>query len=568
MAEAHPENGFTFQDLNGQESFHSFARIAVETAGRAGALAEAGAVRGDRVGFIIVDPENFVLSFFAALRLGVVPVPLYPPIYLRNLGQYLEQAARILTSAGASLVVASAERLGLLSELAPRVPTLRRIVPAEELAQGGEAPPLPRVEPDDLAFLQYTPGSTGLPKGVRVTHRSVIANIHAASGANLEMRPDRDKGVSWLPLYHDMGLIGFCLSPMYTGVNQVLIPTAQFIKNVSVWMDAIHRHRATVSFGSNFAFALAARRAKPAQLDQWDLSCVRSLGCAAEPIHIPTLRAFARLFCGRSKLRESALAPAYGLAESTLAVAMKPMDEPFRTHRVDVERFQASGVVEPPREGRRSEEHISCGVPFPGHEVKIIGEQGDTFPESREGEVCVRGPSITPGYYAGAAQPTAVDTDGWLHTGDLGYTLEGQLYITGRKKDILSLNGRKIHPQGIEWAVAEVVGVRAGGVVAFSRPGPHAEELVIVAEALPDNHATVTEGVAKVLLEAFSLQPADVVCIAPGTLPKTSSGKLQRQKVRQLYLARSLDRGADAPVTMGTNTTDHAATCRREEHDS
>jgi fatty-acyl-CoA synthase len=539
---AFPQNGFWFQSAAGLERFVSFESLEVETAARAAAISRLGLRRGDRLGLIIIDPESFVLTFLGALRAGVVPVPLYPPAYLGSLDLYVRQTQRTLAAAGVRLLMTSSELENLLTVMVDLVPSLERVVGADLRADASSPrPPLPRIDPDDTAFLQYTSGSTDEPKGVIVTHRMLTTNIEAFTTRGLCMDPRTDVGVSWLPLYHDMGLIGFALGALHCGVSAVFIPTLRFVRKVSVWMDAIHRHRGTVSFAPNFAFALAARQVKPAQLESWDLSCLRALGCAAEPIDASTVRNFVDVF-KRCRLGASALAPAYGLAEATLAVSMKSPGTTYRSERIDSARFQATGEARLAGGAAAGEEHVSCGVALPGTEIAIRRGDRPCGP-AVEGEIVLRGPAVATAYFnADGPHLSASDHDGWLHTGDLGYLREGELHVTGRIKDLIILNGRNIHPQLIERAAATAGGVRRGNVVAFSRPGAISEELVVVAEARGDDQSTTRVAVADAVADQLGFAPTEVVCVKPGTLPKTSSGKLQRQKVRRLYLDGRFER--------------------------
>ena len=543
IGDLYPDNGFTFQDHGGRETTYSFPEIAAATARRAGALDGLGLARGDRVALIATDPEQFVLTFLAAIRIGAVPVPIYPPMYLAKLDGYLRQTGAILTSSEAKLVVVSARLRDSLSGLAARAAPGVRIVDVEGLATGvesGFSPPDGAVSPDDLAFLQYTSGSTAEPRGVRVTHRCLISNVRAFVGAGLAADARVDKGVTWLPLYHDMGLIGFVLAPVYWGISIVFIPTLRFVRNANVWMDTIHAHRGTISFAPNFAFELALRKARAGGAEPWDLSCVRALGCGAEPIQPDTIRTFSRVFGERWRLPPNSVVPAYGLAESTLAATMKPLGAPDRVRRIDRSIFEEQGrAIETADPDTEVLEHVSCGVPFPQHEVAIMDPAGRKLPDGAEGEICLRGPSVGAGYVGVRGGWGSAMRDGWLRTGDLGYLDAGELYVTGRMKDLIILNGRNVHPQVIEWLASDVEGVRSGCVAAFSRPGRTGEELVVVAETRGDRAAAISK-IEVAVVSGLFVKPADVVCVKPGSLPRTSSGKLRRHQIRKSYLSGSL----------------------------
>ncbi|MFT7520524.1 MAG: fatty-acyl-CoA synthase [Kiritimatiellia bacterium] len=537
IGEQQPNRGFTFQDMKGVETTHTFPQIEQQTRNRAAALAKLGLKKGDRAGVVIVEPEDFVLTFFAMFRLGVVPVPLYPPMSMGNLDSYAERTAMVLRSAEAQVLVASTSLQNVLWSLVDAVPTLRSLVKAEDLRKGGPEIELPTIVPSDTAFLQYTSGSTSAPKGVIVTHSSLVANCVSIMEHGLKLDADRgDIAVSWLPLYHDMGLIGFVITPILFGVPTVYIPTLRFIRRPTCWLETMHRHRACASFGPNFAYALVARKAKPADLDRWDLSCVRILGCGAEPIHPDTMRKFTKIFSEHCGLPTSAMLPAYGMAEATLAISLKPVESTMITRVVHADTFQSDGRVSEPVEGQPFEEHVSCGVPFPGHEVAIVDESGAHLVDGHQGEICVKGPSVTPGYFKNPDATAAAFRDGWLHTGDLGYMLDNNIFVTGRVKDLVILNGRNVHPQAIEWLAANVEGVRKGNVVAFSRPGSHSEELVVALETRIEDHQALGREVRKAVQKGLALAVSEVICLKPGTLPKTSSGKLQRSKTRGQYL--------------------------------
>jgi acyl-CoA synthetase (AMP-forming)/AMP-acid ligase II len=537
----YPNNGFTFQDLGGKEVTYTFPTLAKDTQQRGVALQRLGLKKGDRLGMIVIDPEHFVLTFLAAVRIGVVPVPIYPPLYLGKLDSYFQQTEAILNSSQTRVLVASSRLVNVLSRLPANARTLEWLVEVEQLSQGCEEEPFQECEisPDDPAFLQYTSGTTMHPRGVIITHRNLISNVLGFVTSGLQVDPNRDKGITWLPLFHDMGLVGFVLGPICCGVSVVFIPTTRFIKNPTVWMETINLHRGTISFAPNFAFKLVTHRASDVDMGRWDLSCIKAIGCGAEPIHPETIREFMGLFqrCG---LAPNAFLPAYGLAESTLAVTMKPLHEPVRFRRINRTMFEKKGVAEELDESTTNTtmalEHVSCGVPFPGHQLAILDRSERLMPECTEGEICLRGPSIAGGYMGETDKFKSAMRNGWFHTGDLGYLAQGELYVTGRIKDLIILNGHNIHPQTIEWLACTVEGVKKGSVVAFSRLGQLGEELVLVVEAWSRDTARITSAIEVAVQQSILIKPADIVCIKPGSLPRTSSGKLKRAQVRQQYL--------------------------------
>jgi fatty-acyl-CoA synthase len=449
-----------------------------------------------------------------------------------------------------------------------RVPTLEKLVVSTDLNRPLQGPGLAEekaeLQPDDLAFLQFTSGSTSLPKGVMVTHGSLAANCKAIIIDGLNADGKIDKGVSWLPLYHDMGLIGFVLAPLTAFVPVVFIPTLSFIKNATLWMETIHKHRGTISFAPNFAYALVSKRARAEQLARWDLSCMRVFGCGAEPINPETMRSFVTQFAAAG-LKQSALLPCYGMAEATLAMAFIPLEEPLRTDRIDAEAYHARRVAAPAQAGATHEqgdapagphflEVVCCGKTFPGHGLSIRDDDGNELPERTVGEICFRGPSVAAGYFnnpeATKAAGMGPGGSGWLRTGDLGYLAGGEVFISGRLKDILILNGRNYYPQRIEWLVEEVPGVRKGSAVVFSRPGKSSEEVVVVFEGRSAEVEALKAAITAKVSEELQLQVADVRMVAPGALPKTSSGKLQRRKTRDQYLAGTL--GTEGVRTLGS----------------
>ncbi len=539
------KGGFTFVGAKGpgEDLFVSFHDLRLWAQRRAAHYAKAGLRRGDRVALVIPEGEHFVPAFLGALWGGLIPVPLYPPLSMGKLDAFMDSLVSILNVAKPRVLVTTDRVAKVLWSAVGRIPSIEKVIAAEELTAdpGAPLPDAAEVRDDDVAFLQFTSGSTALPKGVMVTHGSLAANCKAIIRDGLRGGPE-DKAVSWLPLYHDMGLIGFVLSPLCYRISTAFIPTLSFIKNATLWMQTLHRHRGTMTFAPNFAYALVNKRARPEQIARWDLSCVRVFGCGAEPINAGTLRAFTAAMAPAG-LKPTALLPCYGMAEATLAMSFIGLDEPLRTDRIDADRYHKEAKATPISNGASFLEVVNCGRAFPGHELSVQDEKGRLLPERHVGELCFRGPSVTAGYWENPEATRAAFRDGWLHTGDLGYMADGEVYVSGRIKDILIVNGRNYYPQTIEWLVDEIPGVRRGSAVVFTRPGAASEEIIVAAEsrtATPD--ALKAQIVARVS-EELQLAVSDVTLVEPGSLPKTSSGKLQRRKTRDQYLNGTIGRG-------------------------
>ncbi len=546
--------GYAFVAADGSETIYGFRRLVEEARKRGRQLAGMGLRKGDRVALVIPDATEFVLTFLGAVTAGIVPVPLYPPLSLGRLDAYLGGMVRTLNAAAVDLVIATAQVQKVLWSVMPRVPTARDLITVEELASRTESTaPTPEIVPTDPVFLQFTSGSTSAPKGVVVTHASLCANAIGIMFPGLEIDPETDKAISWLPLYHDMGLIGFVLAPLIATLPAVFMPTLSFVKRPTLWMDVIDRHRGTITFAPNFAFARLTKRASDADLAKWDLSCLRTVGCGAEPIHAGTMRAFLDKFAA-AKLKSNVLLPCYGMAEATLAMSFVPLAAELHVDAIDPDACYAERKAVPAT-ALGALELVSCGKPFPGHELGIFDDNHHKLGERQIGEIRFRGPSVAAGYFRNAEVSANVfRSDGWLCTGDLGYIADGNLYISGRKKDILIVHGRNYYPQGIEWLVEEVAGVRKGNVVVFSVPGATSEEVVVVAETSEpdaDKRKQIAQAIKAHVSEDMSLVVGDVTLLGVGELPKTTSGKVQRQKTRTDYLAGSLGKEGVRSLSSG-----------------
>ena len=549
-------HGCTFLDNANKPTFFSHAALYRAAEVRAQALLGLGLTRGDRVAMVLSQPQDFVITFLGALLAGVVPVPMFPPLSFGKLDAYAESAVSILEVAGARIIVTDKALSSVLWQVVPKVSTLKDLVVVESLDAGKKATgELPEITAADLAFLQFTSGSTSAPKGVMVTHKSLVANCWAIATEGMGLEVGSDVAISWLPLYHDMGLIGFVITPLMKGVDVVFIPTLSFVKRPSIWLQTLHDFKGTVTFGPNFAFALATKRASEKDLATWDLSSVRIIGSGAEPINANVMFEFVERFaqCG---LKPGVPMPAYGMAEATLAMSFAAVGEDLPVLLLDAETFRREGRVVTPDDDALALPFVSCGKPFSKHGICVIDAEGNVLGEDREGELVFSGPSLTDGYWKNPEATAEVfrtivgggDTI-WLRTGDLGFVHDGNVFITGRSKDLIILNGRNHHPQTIEWSVAEIDGVRKGNVVAFSRPGKESEELVVVAETRADPPADLKETIIAAVADRLSLKVTDVVLLGAGQLPKTSSGKLQRRKTREQYLAGEL--GGEGVRTLG-----------------
>ncbi len=541
--------GFRFIGSDGLERYFSYDSMRTEAERRAALLMGAGIVQGDRIALVVAEGHEFVLTFLGCVVAGAVPVPIFPRATFKIASDYVDTVAHIVAASGARLLVTMEGTLPLVEAVRERVPDLSRIATVESLF-APDATLLSFIPPsltgDDLCFLQFTSGSTSRPKGVMVTHRNLIANATQFLGPHGLDRNANDIGVSWLPLFHDMGLIGFILGPLIMDIPVVILPTATFARGPRVWLETLSRVRGTITYAPNFAYALAAKRLKAKDMESLDLSCVRVAGCGAEPIQAETLSKFSQALAPAG-FRETAWLPSYGMAESTLAITFHTLGTPVVVDRVDPEALRAGTATPSDREDRMA--LVGCGVPFPSHDLVIVDTQGEVVPERKVGEIWSRGPSVSPGYYQNSeATQASFDAQGWLHTGDLGYVADGQLYICGRIKDLIIVRGANFYPQDIEWLVGEVEGVRRDNVVAFSATIEGEERLILAVECASADAEQVKARVLARVNEGFGLTPHEVTPVRVGSLPKTSSGKIQRHKARELYLTGQLDRHVQAPT--------------------
>ncbi len=513
------------------ESRIDYGSLQAEAERVAGGLQAAGLLPGQTVAIMLPTSPDYFYAYFGILLAGGVPVPIYPPARLSQLEEHVRRHAGILANAEASLLLTVPEAMPVARLLEAHVPGLRRVSTVAALRAAGATLAPVRARPDDIAFIQYTSGSTGDPKGVVLSHANLLANIRAI-GAALEVGP-QDVAVSWLPLYHDMGLIAAWLSSLYYGIPLVVMSPLRFLARPEAWLQAIHRYRGTLTAAPNFAYELCCKRIDDATLAGFDLSSLRFCANGAEPVSPETLERFASRFaaCG---LRREALAPVYGLAEASVGLAVPPLGRGPRIDVIDREAFVREGRAEPCGEARAGRlRFVGCGLALPGHEIRIADEAGGELAERREGRLLFRGPSATRGYYRRPDATAQLFAGDWLDSGDRAYLADGEVFVTGRVKDIIIRGGRNLYPHAIEAAVGAVAGVRSGCVVAFgSRDGESGtERLIILAESgLADDgeREALKARIGAAIVESLG-EPADeIALVPPHAVLKTSSGKLRR----------------------------------------
>ncbi|MDB5454000.1 MAG: acyl-CoA synthetase [Caulobacteraceae bacterium] len=533
--------GLNLYSLRGQlETVLPYAELAKQARELAGRLLAGGFVPGERIGLIAETNDEFIRTFFACQYAGLIPAPLPLPTPLGGREAYIESIARMTASADAAALFGP-EALASWVEEAGRAAGVRIAVTLADLPQAGDTP-LPAIGSDDPCYLQFSSGSTRFPTGVLVTHRALMANAHASTHHGLQVTA-KDRTVSWLPLYHDMGLVGFLLSPMCRQMSQDIMPTGAFVRRPLLWLDLISKNGCTITYSPTFGYELCARRAETASLEGLDLSGWRVAGLGGDMVRAGPLLAFAERFASVG-FDPRAFVASYGMAEATLGLTMAPLGRGLTIETLDVERMEREGVAVG-GEGERSRAFVRCGPIFPGHELQVRDEAGAVLPEWRIGRAFVRGPSLMRGYFRNPDASSAVlSDDGWLDTGDLGFLAEGEFTPTGRAKDLILLNGRNVWPQDLEWtAEQELETLRSGDVAAFSVPAGDDEKLIVLVQSRTSDaeaRRKISEDVAALLRARHSVDP-NVVLVGAHALPQTSSGKLSRTKARNLFLAGAFD---------------------------
>jgi len=501
-------------------------------------LQQRGLQPAEPVAIMLPSGPEYFFSFFGILMAGGIPVPIYPPARLTQLEDHMRRHTRILDNCGAHTLITVTEAKRVAQLLRSQVPSLQHIVSAADLAQTTATPALPALSANDTAFIQYTSGSTGNPKGVVLTHANLIANIRAMG--QVVQAGSEDVFVSWLPLYHDMGLIGAWLGSLYYAALFVVMSPLSFLARPERWLWAIHRYRGSLSASPNFGYEYCLKRLHDEDLRGLDLSCWRAAFNGAEAVSPDTLEQFAARFAPLG-FNAGAMMPVYGLAESAVGLAFPPLQRGPLIDRVERDSFMQSGKAVP---ASRDDEHalrfVSSGRPLPGHQLRVVDPAGHELPERQEGRLEFRGPSSTSGYYRDAGKTQDLFHDHWLDSGDLAYMNNGEIYITGRIKDIIIRAGRNIYPHELEAAVGNIDGVRTGRVAVFGSKDRRSgtERLVVLAETRSKDNAErarLQADINALATDLIGAPPDDVVLAPPGTVLKTSSGKIRRAASRELF---------------------------------
>jgi 1-acyl-sn-glycerol-3-phosphate acyltransferase len=506
--------------------------------GIAAGLLERGIQPGDRIAIMLPTSTGFFEAFFGVLMAGAIPVPIYPPFRRAQVEDHLRRQAGILKNAAARLLITDDEIHALGALLMDLVGDLRGVVTVAELGRYGViAEPIP-AGPGATALIQYTSGSTGDPKGVVLSHANLLANIRAM-GEAIEAS-SRDGFVSWLPLYHDMGLIGAWLGCLYYAVPTAIMPPLAFLANPARWLWSIHQHRATLSAAPNFAFELCLKSVEDRQIKDLDLSSLRMVVNGAESVSPSTVRRFCERFRPYG-FRADAMAPVYGLAECSVGLAFPPVGRGALIDRVQRAALSVSDrALAAAADDPAALEFVACGRPIPRHQIRIVDGAGRELPDRHQGRLQFKGPSATKEYYRSPEKTRALFDGEWLESGDLAYIVDGDVYITGRVKDMIIRAGRHLYPHELEEFVGNIDGVRRGCVAAFAsrdqRTGT--EGLILMAEtrlAAAADQDALRSRIVEASLALLDRPPDAVLLVPPHTVPKTSSGKIRRSAARALY---------------------------------
>ncbi len=534
--------GFNFYSAKGVLSqVLTYAELRKSALSTARKLVSAGLKRGDRVAVVAETGAEFMTVFFGCQYAGLVPCPMPYTMYIGGKDAYVERVTGMLRAVAACAVVTSSDLEGHIKEGAAGAGVATVLTHAALQALPESLTKLEAFGPEDVAYIQYSSGSTSDPKGVLITQRAIMANTQGILRDGLRITRS-DRAFSWLPLYHDMGLVGFCLAPLMGQVSVDYISTPSFARRPALWLRLMSENRSTISYSPSFGYDLAARRIN-GEAVTLDLSNWRAAGIGGDMVRADVLQQFGDTMSVAGFNRD-AFMPSYGMAESTLAVSFSDVSLPIRIDTIDKHSYKNLGRAVPAtgtQEADAVRSFVVCGKPLPGHEVVVRDDAGAMLGDRGIGHIFVKGPSLMSGYYHNApATEAAIAADGFLATGDMGYMLDGEIVITGRAKDLILHNGRNIWPQDIEWAAEQVEPLKSGDVAAFAVEGEDGDDDVVV---LVQCRATGEAEIEKLRREVSAVvhHSAGVECavvlVPPKSLPFTSSGKLSRAGAKQKYLA-------------------------------
>ena len=506
-------------------------------------LLVAGVAPGERIAILAESDGDFLRAFAACQYASIIPVPLPLPAALAGRSNYIAQIRRMIEAAGATAAFAPEALKSWLDDATADL-QLKFACTVSDLPDLQDKVMLPDLDADGLAYLQFSSGSTRFPLGVAVTHKAFIANTIAIARHGMMITPE-DRCTTWLPFYHDLGLVGCLLTPLVTQMSVDVLPTREFVKRPLNWLSTISAHGGTLSFGPTFGYELCVRRSRTAMPStDLDLSSWRAAGIGGDMVRPSVLRNFAEAFRPFG-LRENCFTPSYGMAEATVAISFHTPGTPLAVDTVNLDKIEDPGeVVAATKDTARVRSFVRCGKVLSGHELEVRDNAGNALPELRVGRFFLRGPSVMQGYFGHPEETTAaLSADGWLNTGDIGYLCDGEIVITGRAKDLIIVNGRNLWPQDLEWsAEREIEQLRTGDVAAFPVDDADSESIVVLVQCRAKDSAAreaLRGEVAAVLSGAHGVQ-CDVVLIPHNSLPFTSSGKLSRARSRLQYLEGAL----------------------------
>ena len=516
----------------------SHKRLKEEAQRIAASLVKQGLEPGQTVAIMLPTSSDYFYSFFGVLFARGIPVPIYPPARMSQIEDHLQRHVNILQNSQVRLLITIKEAQTVSRLLQLRLPSLQAIITVSELRSPAQPVQVGIAESSDIAFLQYTSGSTGNPKGVTLTHANLLANVRAMGQA--VQASSTDICVSWLPVYHDMGLIGAWFGSLYHAMPLVIMSPLLFLSKPQRWLETIHHHRGTLSPAPNFAYELCINKIDDAALQGLDLSCWRQAWNGAEPVSPNTIRRFCERF-GQYGFRPEAMAPTYGLAECSVGLTFPQPGRLPKIDRIKREPMERFGKAVPATsEDRDAIQVVGLGHPLSGHQIRILDSSGRELPEREEGSLEFKGPSATCGYFHDPEKTKQLFHGQWLNTGDRGYLVGGELFLTGRSKDIIIRAGRNIYPHELEEAVSDVPQIRKGCVAVFASHDKHSgtERLVVLAETRETEETilqSLKQTINQLTEDLLGTAPDEIVLAPPHTIPKTSSGKIRRAASSELY---------------------------------